>query len=210
MQLPGREGRISEPPESSIVRLGERLVGPLARRAGDLPYVLFGHSLGALVAYELTLALQDGPNPPAALVVSACAPPHLPRPDVILHRLPDEEFRAHVELLGGIPPELLGDEEWLELFLPLLRTDFEAAETYHPQGRTSVVPPLIAIGGTDDPAAPPATVERWRELGAEVTVQIFEGGHFFAFEQVERAEQVEQMNRVEQLLALVPPRCWVK
>ncbi|MFF1508645.1 thioesterase II family protein [Streptomyces sp. NPDC058326] len=186
VQLPGRGIRLEEPAETSVVRLGERLTGPVARRAGDLPYVLFGHSMGALLAYELGLALQDGPRPPAAVVVSGSVPPHLPRRAPAMHLLPDEEFRVRLGALGGIPPELLAEDEWRELFLPLLRADFEAAETYRTGSTLSAGVRLIALGGADDPAAPPAEVERWRELGTDVTVRVLPGDHFFPFESTDQ------------------------
>lgn len=195
VQLPGRGIRMAEPAERSIVRLGERLAGPITHRADDLPYVLFGHSMGALLAYELGLALQDGPRPPAAVVVSGTVPPHVPRSTPAMHLLPDEDFRSRLGALGGIPPELLAEEEWLELFLPVLRADFEAAETYRTRATLSAGVRLIALGGTDDPAAPPADVERWRELGTDVTVRIFPGGHFFPFEST------------DEVLALVSAAC---
>ncbi|MDV9187430.1 alpha/beta fold hydrolase [Streptomyces sp. SR27] len=180
--LPGHGLRMAEPPERSVARLGERLTGPVARRADELPYVLFGHSMGALLAYELGLALQDGPRPPAAVIVSGSVPPHVPRRTEPMHLLPDGEFLDRIGALGGIPPELLAEDEWLELILPVLRADFEAAETYRTQNVLSPGVRLIALGGADDPAAPPAEVERWRELGSEVTVRIFPGTHFFPFE----------------------------
>ncbi|MFD7324099.1 thioesterase II family protein [Streptomyces sp. NPDC059875] len=195
VQLPGRGIRMTESPETSIVRLGERLAGPIADRADGLPYVLFGHSMGALLAYELGLALQDGPRPPAAVVVSGSVPPHVSRSTPAMHLLPDEEFRSCLGALGGIPPELLAEEEWLELFLPVLRADFEAAETYRTRNTLSPGVRLIALGGADDPAAPPAEVERWRELGTDVTVRIFAGDHFFPFEST------------DQVLALVSALC---
>ncbi|MFI6416255.1 thioesterase II family protein [Streptomyces sp. NPDC050842] len=195
VRLPGRGVRMAEPAERSIVRLGELLAGPIAGRADDLPYVLFGHSMGALLAYELALALQDGPNPPAAVVVSGSVPPHVPRSTPAMHRLADEEFIRRLGALGGIPTELLAEEEWLELFLPVLRADFEAAETYRSRGTLSAGVRLIALGGSDDPAAPPTEVERWRELGTDVTVRTFTGGHFFPFESS------------DQVLALVSAAC---
>ncbi|MGW8361254.1 thioesterase II family protein [Streptomyces wedmorensis] len=182
VRLPGRGARMAEPAERSVVRLGERLAEPVSHRAGGLPYVLFGHSMGALLAYELGLALQDGPRPPAAVVVSGTVPPHVPRTTETMHLLPDTDFRDRLGGLGGIPPELLAEEEWLELFLPSLRADFEAAETYRTRGALSSAVRLVALGGADDPAAPPAEVARWRELGTDVTVRIFPGGHFFPFE----------------------------
>ncbi|MFE4961833.1 thioesterase II family protein [Streptomyces sp. NPDC056660] len=181
VQLPGREIRMTEPAETSVVRLAERLAAPLARRAEGLPYVLFGHSMGALLAYELALGLQDSGRPPAALVVSGSVPPHLPRSTPAMHPLPDPEFVAGLRRLGGIPPELLADEEWLALVLPQLRADFEAAETYRAHGVLRPGIPLIVLGGSGDPAAAPAEVERWRDLGTDVRVRVFAGDHFFVF-----------------------------
>ncbi|MFJ8883761.1 thioesterase II family protein [Streptomyces sp. NPDC102402] len=181
VQLPGRDIRLSEPAEPSVTGLAERLAGPVGDRADGLPYVLFGHSMGALLVYELGLMLQSAPHPPSALVVSGSVPPHISRRTAPMHTLPDDEFLKRLGMLGGIPDELLTNEEWQDLFLPGLRTDFEAAETYRPQDSLLSGIPLIALGGRDDPAAPPADVERWRELAADVTVRIFDGDHFFVF-----------------------------
>ncbi|WAZ24022.1 alpha/beta fold hydrolase [Streptomyces cinnabarinus] len=185
VQLPGREIRVTEPAERSVARLAERLEGPLARRAEGLPYVLFGHSMGALLAYELALALQESDRPPAALVVSGSVPPHVPRRTPAMHRLPDAEFVAGLRRLGGVPPELLADEEWLALFLPQLRADFEAAETYRALDALRPGIPLLALAGADDPAAAPDEVEHWRDLGTDVTVRVFDGDHFFVFTSAE-------------------------
>ncbi|MGW4232663.1 thioesterase II family protein [Streptomyces sp. NPDC004980] len=181
VQLPGRDVRLSEPAEGSVVRLADRLAGPVAHRADGQPYVLFGHSMGALLAYELCLRLQSTPHPPSALVVSGSVPPHVPRRTAPLHTLPDGDFLARLDALGGIPPELLADEEWRELFLPGLRADFEAAETYRSHEAISDGIKLVALGGRDDPAASPDEIECWRSLGTDVTVRIFDGDHFFVF-----------------------------
>ncbi|MFI2435855.1 thioesterase II family protein [Streptomyces sp. NPDC018693] len=181
VQLPGRESRLAEPAERSVPRLAARLAGPVARRAEGLPYILFGHSMGALVAFELGLRLQTSAHPPAAVVVSGSVAPHLSRRTPAMHLLPDREFLDGLRVLGGIPPELLADREWLELFLPQLRADFEAAETYVSDGTLGAGVRLIALGGRDDPAATPAEIEGWRARGHDVSTRVFDGDHFFPF-----------------------------
>jgi medium-chain acyl-[acyl-carrier-protein] hydrolase len=173
VQLPGRERRLHEPPVRSITELRDRLAGPVAQYAGDVPYALLGHSMGALIAYELAHELRATSNPPLVLAVSGAAAAHLPRrvPDV--HHLPDHELRRRLVDLNGIAAPVLADGDLLDLLLPVFRADFAACETYvHPR-RPPLDLRLLAFGGT---------VERWAELNADRTdVRILDGDHFFLF-----------------------------
>jgi medium-chain acyl-[acyl-carrier-protein] hydrolase len=183
VQLPGRERRMSEPSVRSITELRDLLAGPIAEYAEATPYAFLGHSMGALVAYELCHQLRDSARPPSAVAVSGAVAPHLPRrvPDV--HDLPDDDFRRHVTALNGTPSGLLADDSWLDLLMPVLRADFEACETYVPRQRPLLELPLLALGGTGDPLARPTEVEAWAELTAGPSeVRIYDGDHFFLFQ----------------------------
>ncbi|MBX9422357.1 MULTISPECIES: thioesterase II family protein [Streptomyces] len=179
VQLPGREARLAEPAERSVTALTERLAGPVSERAGGRPYAFFGHSMGALLAYDLSHALTAAGRPPALLAVSGYTPPHV-RPDTSVHTLPDDAFLAHVTGLQGTPVEILENPTLLELVLPVLRDDFAACETYAYTERGPLDVPIAIFAGASDPSAPAASMARWADLtAAGASVDVFPGGHFY-------------------------------
>ncbi|WP_235030415.1 thioesterase II family protein [Nonomuraea solani] len=183
VQLPGREARFAEPFVTSATEMAAALAGPLLERAtGDRPFALFGHSMGALLAYELTHQLIAYGRPPVHLIVSGYAPPHLPYDPAyqIVHQMPDPRLVAHIEALQGTAGEVLDHPELLELLLPVIRADYELCETYRFEDRPPLPVALTALGGADDPEAGEKTLPAWRELtAASFTVDIFPGGHFY-------------------------------
>ncbi|MEV6410724.1 alpha/beta fold hydrolase [Kribbella sp. NPDC051718] len=186
VQLPGRERRHTEPCITSITEISHQLVQPTIDFAGDVPYVFLGHSMGALIAYELCHQLRQVANPPALLAVTGAAAAHLPRRRPDVSRLPDQELRTHITTLNGTPAELLADKSWMDVLLPVMRADFGACETYRHVSRPPLDLPLIAFGGTDDPLATADEVERWGDLSTGRTViRLLDGDHFFLFQHVE-------------------------
>jgi len=180
VQLPGREGRLREPSFTSI----EEIVGaalPLVSAASDLPYSLFGHSMGALVAYELAAALErDGQRGPARLFVSARRPPDELDSAPPLHGLPHERFLTEIqERYGAIPEAVLREPELLELLLPTLRADIAAIER-HPASSNKLRCPVHVFGGARDQHPLPAQLEGWQRVAEQpVTVKVFDGDHFY-------------------------------
>ncbi|HVE76616.1 MAG TPA: alpha/beta fold hydrolase, partial [Actinomycetota bacterium] len=129
VQLPGREWRIKETPATRM----DDLVGALAEAVDpytDLPFGLFGHSLGALVAFELARRLESEGKPPVHLFVSGHRAPQIPTSDRKLHQVPDSLFLMELRRLQGTPEEVLQNPELMRLIAPVLRADFEMAETY--------------------------------------------------------------------------------
>jgi surfactin synthase thioesterase subunit len=179
VQVPGREGRFTEPPETSIDRLAERLVQPVLDRAAGTPYAFFGHSMGAVLGYHLSRVLTGLGRAPAHLFVSAYVPPHIRRSTGI-HLLPDPSFVEHIARLEGTPPDVLDHPALLELLLPTLRADFVCCETYEYVAGAPLPVPITAFGGTGDPGVPVACLERWGELSeGPFALRTFDGGHFY-------------------------------
>lgn len=178
--LPGREGRIGEPALDSVDALAAGLVDGLSRHL-DRPFALFGHSMGALVAFEVIRRLRPMGLEPVHFFASGHKAPHVRAkrtPD--LHSLPDEEFVAAVGRLNGIPTEILENAEFMEMILPSLRTDFRAAETYDFRPAPPLRCPISAYGGLDDDEVIHEEVEAWEHhTSGPFRVEMFPGDHFF-------------------------------
>jgi medium-chain acyl-[acyl-carrier-protein] hydrolase len=178
VQLPARENRFHEPPIESM----EQLVGPLLEGLASqltAPFALFGHSMGALIAFELARRMRRSGVAPEHLFAAGCRAPHLPSRSV-WHTLPDQEFLAAIAELGGIPPELLAQPQFLDAMLPTLRSDCVLAETYtfHPQATLSC--PVSAFGGTQDKEAPSEDVRAWSgHTTGPCRFHLLPGDHFF-------------------------------
>jgi medium-chain acyl-[acyl-carrier-protein] hydrolase len=178
--LPGRELRLEETPFRHITDLVEPLCAALEPYL-DRPYALFGHSMGAVVAYEVARRFSSaGSASPSCLIVSGRRAPGLAGNHRPLSGLPDREFVAEVARLNGIPPEVLGEPELLTMLLPALRADYELAETYQPLPGDRLDCPVIAYLSTSDPETTYEEVLCWREVTtAEFTMRVFRGDHFY-------------------------------
>ena len=178
---PGRGSRHHEPSIPRLSILVDRLyeaIQPLL----DKPFAFFGHSLGGLVAFELTRQLRQQKLPqPRVLFVSACGAPHLRDPYPDIHALPDSDFMNALQRYNGIPSELLQQSDLMQLFLPMLRADVEAAETYHySPGQPPLGCPIITFGGLDDPHVDRESLEGWAShTNVRLKSQYFPGDHFF-------------------------------
>ena len=180
IRLPGRERRYSELPFRRAEQVVESLV-PVLRPLLETPFVMFGHSMGAMLAFELTRGIRAATGvEPHALFVSAHRAPHLPLRRRAWHGLPHDELIAELKALNGTPPEVFEDHDLLELVLPILRSDLELTETYASSAGPRLSCPVIAVGGSDDPTVSPQELAEWRAVTAGPFKSIvFEGGHFF-------------------------------
>ena len=178
VQLPARENRFDEPPIESM----EQLVGPLLDGLVshlDAPFALFGHSMGALIAFELIRRMRPTGVAPVHLFASGCRAPHLPSRSN-WHTLPDREFLAAIGKLGGIPPELLVESQFLDAMLPTLRSDCALAETYVVPQQAQLSCPVSAFGGLGDKEVPPEDVRAWsRHTTGRFRTHLLPGDHFF-------------------------------
>ncbi|MEV0263605.1 alpha/beta fold hydrolase [Streptomyces sp. NPDC050617] len=178
VELPGRGARWDEPPPARLPALVADLAARVRAEADDGPYLLYGHSFGALLAYELAHALRNGPGEPAALLVSGRNGPGVPHPALPLHALPKERLIERLRTLDGVPAALVGKPELIDPFLPVLRADARIAELYR-RGRHPVLNcPVHVFAGDRDPLADPAGLRRWaEETTAGCEVQTAPAGH---------------------------------
>lgn len=183
MQLPGRENRLREAPFIDLADLLEGLLpGFLATL--DRPYAVFGHSLGALVAYEI--ARRAGPRQaPVQIFLSGRRAPQIVDPLPPITHLPDAEFIASIQArYGGIPQAILEETELMALFLPTLRADVRLLENYTFTPGISLDCPVTVLGGTQDPTVLPFHLDAWQDLTrGPFDRLLFPGGHFYLQEQ---------------------------
>jgi len=178
VDLPGRAARFAEP----LLTHAERIVaGLLGLPDLPVPFVLFGHSLGALLAYEWASHLQQAGRPaPTHLVVSGRTAPQMMRTPAPIHGLDNGDFLAEVRRYQGLPDEVLAQQELIDLFLPILRADFTITETYRHAPRPALRIPLLILGGEHDPMVAPAELSHWLALTtAPSRIETFPGSHFY-------------------------------
>ncbi len=181
VQLPGREARINEASFTSVPALVDTLTQEV-RRLLDMPYALFGHSYGAVLAFELARALRrSGDALPVMMCPAASPAPQLPRQRPPLHTISNEGFvKAVMERYRGIPSEVLDDPELLALVAGPLRADLRAVETYTYSPEEPLACPIVAFGGTEDPVITQEDVAAWRhQTSGLFEIRMFPGDHFF-------------------------------
>ncbi len=180
VQLPGRGTRLMERPFTHFSPLIEALAQALVPLL-DKPFAFFGHSLGALVSFELVRRIrrQYGVHP-VHLFVSAGRAPQIPHRGRPIHTLPDREFLMELRRLNGTPSELLGHEELMEIMLPVLRADFAVYETYRYSTEPPLNCPISAFGGLQDHEVSESDLEAWRaQTSVSFSLRMFPGDHFF-------------------------------
>lgn len=179
--LPGRESRFAEAPLTSSAVLHHEMLDTMVEWV-DKPYAIFGHSMGALLAFELAQRIRERGLPePSQLFLSGRIAVHLPLPGRPIHKLPEEEFLAELaRRYDGLPRELLADRDMLEIYLPILRADFTLLETYEFRRRKPMDCPITVFAGTEDRSVNLEALMLWREhTSSEFEAHRLPGGHFY-------------------------------
>jgi len=203
VELPGRESRLREPPWNSIQAVITEIQSGLPPLLAGRPYALFGHSLGALLAFELALALRrDGHREAICLFASGREAPTRHEPGRHLHNLPDDEFiEEMIARYDGIPQTLLGEPELLALLMPAMKADLCLTETYTHRAEAPFSFPLHILSGHDDTRLTPDLLTPWtHQTTGPVLLTYFDGGHFFIRDS--HAEVTGYVNRMLQEIML--------
>lgn len=187
LQLPGRGMRLREEPYTSAAPLVADIATALVEHGLSDHYALFGHSMGALLAYELACELRGrGMAEPRHLFVSGSRAPHL-HGDRADHALSDAELRDFVGALGGLDVAGTVGTAYFERRLPVLRADLRVCDTYQWRPRTPLSCPMTAFSAAGDPIASVPQMEAWRAYtGSSFLRRHHPGGHFFLNEEPQR------------------------
>ena len=183
VQYPGRQDRRAEPLIDDLHELADHvstlLVSYLERSPGR-PFALFGHSLGAALAFEVVRRLEQSTGPkPVGLIASGRRSP-LVHIEETVHLQDDDGLLAEMRRLSGTEMELLDDAEFLQMILPVMRGDYRAIERYRYGGDGPVRTPISVLVGDADPRVSRSDAEAWQGLtGGGFDLRSFPGGHFY-------------------------------
>ncbi len=180
VHLPGHGKRVGEQAFVRLATLVEAIADLIASEMQH-PFAFYGHSMGALLSFELANELfRRYPDGPSHLYLSGHGAPHLPKSEPPTFNLTDNELIAYLKRLNGTPVELLDDTEARQIFLPVLRADFEMVNTYEYRGGKPLSCPLSIYGGLRDNEVPVERLRAWEvHTAATCKVRLCEGNHFF-------------------------------
>lgn len=180
VQLPGRGSRLSEPLFKRIEPLVEAAAEALLPYM-EGPFAFFGHSMGAIISFELAHLLRREHKPqPSHLFLSGRPAPHLIKEEPPTHDLPEPEFIEELRRLKGTPREVLEHPELMSMISPILRADFEICQTYEHLPSPPLECPITVFGGLQDQDVSREQLEGWRDYtSASFAVRMFPGDHFF-------------------------------
>lgn len=182
VELPGHGVRLGETAVAHLPTLIDQLLTELQPQLQP-PFAFWGHSMGALLAFELARKLRrEGAPLPTYLFASAHRAPQLPNPDPHRHLLPNAQLVAYLQELGGTPPEITDHPEMLDLILPVLRADLTLLNTYSYTDERPLDCPIMALGGVKDAILYRDQLQAWQaQTSRSFKTQIFPGGHFYLY-----------------------------
>lgn len=196
IQLPGRENRFGEPLLNNVSQVVNELYQNFASYLSQ-PFVFFGHSIGALIAFEFVRLLQkNGAPQPKYLIVSGTKAPQVPLKRRPIHHLSDLELLEKIRQYKGIPGYILEDKELMSIFLPIIRADFSISETYQYTSHKPLACPITALGGLNDDTFDSQDLLKWQaQTSVSFDHELLPGDHFFI-----RSSYQEVINIVNKVL----------
>lgn len=188
LELAGRGKRFLEPHYDSIFNAVDDIYEQISDNLDDGPYAFFGHSMGALLSYELARKFCTSSHvKPVHLIVSGKNPPHISEAPKMYHALPENEFINKILRMGGTPPEVFQHQELLNLIIPLLRSDFRIFETYEfSEDQCELNCGITVFYGAADEEISAEKMAEWRKYTrSDYQIRCFDGGHFYINEHME-------------------------
>ncbi len=197
VEIPGRRGKDNDVQFDSLVNCLLRRIDDYL----DLPFAIFGHSMGALIGFEITRTMMEHYGiAPLHLIVSARQAPHEIQKRPNLHMMPDRILVNKLHELGGTSEDILGNESFLRAYLPILRSDLKVIEEYQYEPGPILSCPISVIGGRDDDSTTYESLVSWaKQTDSIFTLRIFPGNHFFI-----NTYQGQVLNYISNLLAENP------
>jgi surfactin synthase thioesterase subunit len=190
IQYPGRQDRRGEQPLDDMDALADGICAVLAGEP-ELPVTFFGHSLGAIVGFEVVRRLEAAGQAPVRLYASGRRAPSAFRDNEKVHLRDDAGILAEVRRLNGTASSVLGNDELMRAVLPALRADYRIAETYRCAPSDTVRCPVTVLTGDDDPKTTLDEANEWApHTTAEFDLRVFTGGHFFLTQHVDAINQL--------------------
>ncbi len=191
IELAGRGTRITEPFYTDLEAAVEDIFATISAKISTQDYVIFGHSMGALITYELAQKIKiSGIKQPLHVFFSGRKPPHISR-KVVYSSLSDQAFEKEIMLLGGTPPELFKYPELKQIFVPILRSDFKLSETVVQRDQISTLPYNISILVGKDEKIEESEANEWgMHTSKTCSVHFINGGHFFLSKEVDAVTNI--------------------
>lgn len=189
-ELPGRGQRMTQPLLEDIHRMADDLLLQVSAHT-ETDYILYGHSMGGILGNLLLHRLKEaGMNLPLHFFITGCASPKSNHLRTIRHRLPDTDLKEELRILGGLPDEVLSNDDLMEFFLPIIRVDMKALELYQYQSLGRYEVPLTVICGTEEPITPEMAAGWADESVYPPHILRFNGNHFFILHHFEALAQL--------------------
>jgi medium-chain acyl-[acyl-carrier-protein] hydrolase len=179
VQIPGRGIRVAEPPFTNLILI-VKAIGEAIQHRLDKPFIFFGHSMGAMISFELARLLRKERGiEPLHLFVSGRRAPQVPDLDPPTYNLPEPEFLEELKRINGTPKEALEHPELMNLMLPILQADFQVCQTHMYVSESPLSCPITAFGGLEDEATR-EELEAWNQQTVKrFSLHMFPGDHFF-------------------------------
>jgi medium-chain acyl-[acyl-carrier-protein] hydrolase len=191
IELAGRGSRITEPFYADLEAAVEDVFATISKEISTQDYVIFGHSMGALITYELVQKIKTSNiKQPLHVFFSGRKPPHIRR-EIIYSSLSEQAFEKEIMLLGGTPPELFKYPELKQIFIPILRSDFKLSETVEQRDQISILPYNISILVGKDEEIKESEANQWRKYTSKTcSIHFINGGHFFLLKEADAVTNV--------------------
>jgi surfactin synthase thioesterase subunit len=182
IDLPGRGRRFCEPLLRNLNDMADDAYNQIRQRLNGCAYAVYGHSMGSWIAYLLVKRiLRDGYPPPRHLFVSGRPSPSVPGKEKDWQGLPRTDFLEILKRFGGTPSEVIGNQELMELFEPVLRADFQALADYTYEKSEPLDVPITVLWSHDENVTRAQALGWQEQTTKDFSLLEFSGGHFFIF-----------------------------